>query len=192
MTISDEKYSDDAAARILGIAAAAQAGGAERYFHHQEEYLNADNIRKHLGESGTVFFAYEEGRAVGTLSVCREEYGKRLRKLLAETEPSGYVIRFVAVLPEFQGRGIAKKLVQEALQYAAKSDAGSRVLVSTSYDNKPAIGLYKSCGFAPLNLFYNKDHFTIDLITGMKAGRVKYGMTVVKAHLRAAAIRMKA
>ncbi len=63
--------------------------------------------------------------------------------------PKGKVvwIRLVAVRPEFQGRGIGRKLVNQALSYGISKGAKRAFLMADSL-NANAIGLYRSIGFA--------------------------------------------
>lgn len=55
-------------------------------------------------------------------------------------------IREIAVRPEYQGRGIAKKLLTQALFYGASRGAKRSFLMADEL-NKNAIGLYESLGF---------------------------------------------
>lgn len=55
----------------------------------------------------------------------------------------------MAVLPQFQGRGIARALV-EAILAQARSTPGTRIVqLTVTQPNTTALGLYASCGFTP-------------------------------------------
>ncbi len=66
----------------------------------------------------------------------------------ADYEISGTQCKFmgVAVLPEFQGKGIAKKLVQTIMGKAEEAGC-DRVYLMVAEDNEPAISLYRASGF---------------------------------------------
>jgi ribosomal protein S18 acetylase RimI-like enzyme len=50
------------------------------------------------------------------------------------------------VLPQWQGRGVAGRLV-EAVMQEARSQSAERVVVATTNDDLPALGLYQRLGF---------------------------------------------
>lgn len=78
------------------------------------------------------FVAYVDDRPVGFLSY-------------AELESDLLIVAF-AVLPEFQHGGIGRSLIEKA-SHTAKEHSKSRLLVSTSNDNVPAICFYLHLGF---------------------------------------------
>jgi len=78
------------------------------------------------------FVAYVDDRPVGFLSY-------------AELESDLLIVAF-AVLPEFQHGGIGGSLIEKA-SHTAKEHSKSRLLVSTSNDNVPAICFYLHLGF---------------------------------------------
>ena len=57
------------------------------------------------------------------------------------------VIVMLNVLPEYQGHGAGRSLLQAAIEEARRHGL-SRILVTTSNDDLPALYLYQSCGFA--------------------------------------------
>jgi GNAT superfamily N-acetyltransferase len=59
-------------------------------------------------------------------------------------------LREIAVHPEFQGKGIGRKLIRQALQYGKEREAKRSFLMADDC-NENAIGLYKSIGFVPNN-----------------------------------------
>ena len=54
-------------------------------------------------------------------------------------------LRAVGLLPEFRGRGLSRALAGQLLARAGDGP----VLVQTTGDNRPALALYRSLGFAP-------------------------------------------
>ncbi len=91
----------------------------------------ADRVRN----AGETFWGYfYEGRLSGLISY----------KISGDTLD----IHRVAVHPELFRKGIARKLVAHVLQLDSGTD---RVIVSTGYENKPAVNLYLSMGFKQID-----------------------------------------
>jgi ribosomal protein S18 acetylase RimI-like enzyme len=73
-------------------------------------------------------------------------------------EPEGAYIAGVGVLPEFRGRGYARRLLARAVNDALAAGQTRQVLeVATS--NANALGLYESCGFHSVTRY---DYFRMD------------------------------
>mgnify|MGYP003441251797 FL=1 len=68
---------------------------------------------------------------------------------LGRTPPSEYEIHTIGVDPEFQGRGIGRRMLTELLDVAGPD---SVVHLEVRTDNEPAIGLYKAFGFHTVGL----------------------------------------
>lgn len=81
--------------------------------------------------NGPVFLIKKDSVAVGSLS-----YGKK--------SPHHIHIRGVVVIPEFQGQGIARKVLTDFL---AEHKNVERIDLVTHPDNTPALHLYQSHGF---------------------------------------------
>lgn len=80
----------------------------------------------------------EQGRIVGL--VCTATYGH-------ESEKGAVAwIRMVAVMPEYQKKGIARKLMKQALVYG-KEHGVKRAFLAADECNEHAIHLYESLGF---------------------------------------------
>jgi len=77
----------------------------------------------------------EQGRVVGNATVRR-----------APASGWGFVFGNVAVLPEYRGRGIARRLMEACLD-KARSDNGQWAALEVREDNAPAYHLYMSLGF---------------------------------------------
>lgn len=63
-----------------------------------------------------------------------------------ETEAGEYYIDSLAVLPEYRGRGIARRLMQAQIQHAKTLNL-DRATLLVDPDNPPALRLYESLGF---------------------------------------------
>ena len=92
----------------------------------------ADALRDRI-ECMTVFVAVAPvGLVVGTLAAaCSDQEGH---------------LRGMAVRPEWQGQGIARRLLMAAEDHLIESGC-SRITLDTTDPLKKAIGLYESCGF---------------------------------------------
>jgi ribosomal protein S18 acetylase RimI-like enzyme len=85
------------------------------------------------------FVWIEQGRLVGNVSVSPAGY------------ENGWIIANVAVEPDFRRRGIARQLMQAALDLIAEN--GAFAILQVEADNAPACRLYKSLGFRELRTF---------------------------------------
>jgi ribosomal protein S18 acetylase RimI-like enzyme len=94
-----------------------------------------DRTSPEFHETFRGFVWVEEGRIVGNVNVSRvSPYSLR------------WLISNVAVRPNYQGRGIARHLVQAALDLA-KEHGGEWALLQVYTDNIPACRLYQGLGF---------------------------------------------
>jgi ribosomal protein S18 acetylase RimI-like enzyme len=67
-------------------------------------------------------------------------------------EIEGRITR-VGVMPECHGRGVGRRLVQRCIEWA-REERGLKVLrLMTSSAQEPAIALYRSAGFKPIQRF---------------------------------------
>lgn len=92
----------------------------------------------------------ENQKIVGVLFTCTYSHHS----------PKGPIVwvREVAVHPSYQRKGIARKLILQALNYG-KSNGGTRAFLAADECNEHAIRLYESLGFVG-----NKDEAQIDMI----------------------------
>jgi ribosomal protein S18 acetylase RimI-like enzyme len=84
-----------------------------------------------LGMRGFVWI--EQGRLVGNVSLSPADENK------------GWVISNVAVYPDYRRRGIARRLMQAALEFVAAK--GTFATLQVEADNTPARALYEDLGF---------------------------------------------
>jgi ribosomal-protein-alanine N-acetyltransferase len=82
--------------------------------------------------------ARADGKLVGYAGIAR----------LGRVRPFEYEIHTIGVDPEYQGRGIGRRLVSQILELAS----GSVVFLEVRTDNVPAIRLYESFGFVNIGL----------------------------------------
>lgn len=58
------------------------------------------------------------------------------------------MLHHFGILPEFQGKGFSKILLEESLKYC--KELGAQVKLEVHSQNIKALGLYKKFGFKPL------------------------------------------
>ncbi|MCG3178807.1 MAG: Mycothiol acetyltransferase [Phycisphaerae bacterium] len=118
--------------------------------HHLAEFLipreqmNQELFDKQFGydlaamESRCFFLVCPDGRDVGTATAWYDDdfFGRSIGR-----------VHWVAIVPEFQGRGLAKPLMAAVLRRLAESHG--RAYLSTNSPRIPAIRLYMDLGFAP-------------------------------------------
>ena len=94
--------------------------------------ISTEKIRERFNEAGAIWAALKNERIVGTVSAVPD--GERL------------YIRSMAVLPEAQGLGIGRKLLETIENYAARNGFEKLFLYTTPY-LPSAIRLYEQNGF---------------------------------------------
>lgn len=112
------------------------AFGAIRELYNDEAFADVTPDEETVAsrfDEGALWVAEADGRIVGTVSL--------------STEPEGLYVRSMAVLPEFQGRGIGHKLLDALHEYAAKSGA-RRIFLYTLPFQLGARELYEKHGYA--------------------------------------------
>lgn len=98
---------------------------------------NSDENNRH----STIFIERNDaGEIIGL--VCTTTYGHD-----SEKGPVSW-IREVCVRPDYQNRGIARKLIKQALSHG-KQKGATRAFLAADEENKNALHLYKSIGFEP-------------------------------------------
>ena len=105
---------------------------------YNTKWLNGAQLKNEISKNdGVCFCVFDNGEMAGTMSVFADK-----KKWYSHDDP-GKIIKYVAVAPEHQGKGVASMLMEQA-----KKAAGDQVLsVSTGEKNKHAIQLYKRNGF---------------------------------------------
>ncbi|NLJ47660.1 MAG: GNAT family N-acetyltransferase [Treponema sp.] len=93
-----------------------------------------ESVRRTLGRGGRLFVLALEDRIVGSAWVSDD--GRRL------------YLHHMAVLPELQGRGLGKRLLEAAV--SAARERGMQMKLEVSEANAGAIALYRKYGFETL------------------------------------------
>lgn len=87
------------------------------------------------------YVACDEGEIVGVTSYKRE--GDAINLVMLN------------VLPRWQGRGAARNLIAAVIE-TARADGASRIILSTTNDNLPALGIYQRAGFTITRVIVGK------------------------------------
>jgi ribosomal protein S18 acetylase RimI-like enzyme len=116
--------------------------------------LPGEEIRKKVEGKGKMVVAWDGHQLIGTAAILV----KKMR-LWCGVEEYAYFC-FDAVLPEYQGKGVYKKmnLLREKI---AKSYGMSKIALDTNKDNLREIEVVKKNGFKPIVLRRYGDHYNI-------------------------------
>ena len=118
-----------------------------------EHYSNSFFMELLLDSPETFVVAENNNKIIGYI-MCRIEYGFSVLKKMSLAR-KGHVVSF-AVLEEYRGKGIGKKLVEQSIE-GMKIRKCNESYLEVRTDNIPAIKLYESLGFdriATLNTYY--------------------------------------
>jgi len=118
-----------------------------------EHYSNSFFMELLLDSPETFVVAENNNKIIGYI-MCRIEYGFSILKKMSLAR-KGHVVSF-AVLEEYRGKGIGKKLVEQSIE-GMKIKKCNESYLEVRTDNIPAIKLYENLGFnriATLNTYY--------------------------------------
>ena len=123
----------------------------EKYFaveQHDRDIL--DDPRKAVIEpGGQIFMAIVSGLAAGTVALIPAGDG-----VLELTK--------MAVAPEFQGMGIANRLMERCIEYAS-SNGVKRIFLESHRSLQPALSLYRKFGFVEVPTDPNSEYARADI-----------------------------
>ncbi len=139
----EESYSD-----IKDIMLKAHAASGLDF---KNDSMEKEDFLSRLKDGGAVFCAFDGDKAVGTMTVDAEKSGKWYsgEKL--------YALRYIAVLPEYAGNGIASRLCTACEEWA--DNYGSDVLFwTTSSKNKAAMATAEKNGFVKVDFIKFKGY----------------------------------
>ncbi|WP_252863372.1 GNAT family N-acetyltransferase [Paenibacillus riograndensis] len=119
-----------------------QAGGSDQW---NESYPNQEVISEDV-DNGTLY-AYEEQGAIAGIIVLDEEQAEQYDAIdWAEGQGPHLMMHRLAVHPEVQGKGIARKLIAFAEEHA-RSRGYTSIRLDTYAKNARALALYPSLGY---------------------------------------------
>lgn len=114
----------------------------------------AGMIRDRVGEDGKMFVALDGRKVVGTASVRVKNVNNWFH-----TGRTAY-FGFGAVHPEYQGKGVYKKLSAARYEYLATTDLRT-IFMDTHLDNKHIQHIFAAQGFKYVDLKRTPDHFSV-------------------------------
>lgn len=100
----------------------------------------SDTLVENYLKNGLCFIAEHEQSTIGTYVLLRK---------YAETVE----IMNLAVAPDFQGRGIGKRLIQHAV-HSAKENGFKRIEIGTGNSSIGQLALYQKCGFRIIGIHH--------------------------------------
>lgn len=122
--------------------------GADEFFLNTEQTIAfIDGKIKNYNE--LILFAEVEGELAGAVSLMSAQ-----RERLKHKTELG-----IAVLKEYWGKGIGRKLMEDAIDYAQGCSMLKKINLNVRRDNVRAVGLYKNLGFAVEGIL-SRDHYT--------------------------------
>ncbi|HKL75833.1 MAG TPA: GNAT family N-acetyltransferase [Halanaerobiales bacterium] len=111
-------------------------------YEHEDELILNNPDKFILNKGGYIFLAEYEKQIIGTVS-------------LIPDENKVFELAKLAVTKKYQNNGIAKVLIEKAIEMAKKEEAKKILLYSNTKLDK-AYHLYKKYGFKEINLNKNK------------------------------------
>jgi hypothetical protein len=137
--------SDAAAFQVLRLQGLQESPSAFSSSYEEEcgRPLEAVANRLEHNSARAAFAAFDDGKPVGVIGL-GEEGGRKLAHKR--------VVWGMYVAPSHRGRGIAKRLLREALQFAASMPGVRQVNLGVNVANAPALRLYESMGFKPFGI----------------------------------------
>ena len=145
---------------------------------HNKQYFTKNTIKSHIKNDGVIFFYIKDEKPVGTVSLCHEKYNGKIQACTGLY--NGYELRYVSVLPGYQGCGIAKELIADVKEYVDHKV----IVVNTALNNSKAISLYERSGFQKVDVHYYNNHYVIDMIYGMDSvSKLNYFISCVSARM---------
>lgn len=127
---------------IAKCVQAMQAGGSDQW---DDSYPNREVIGQDI-ERGTLY-TYIDNEAIAGIIVLDEHPSELYQSIQWSQEQGSHLIMHrLAVHPEVQGKGIARKLIAFAEEYARQSGYSS-IRLDTYSKNTRALALYPSLGY---------------------------------------------
>lgn len=120
--------------------------------------LPGDEIRKRVGEEGTMLVAMtEDGKLVGTGAVYPKE-----ASLWFGTHRFAYCC-FASILPEYAGKGIYKEMCRQQ-EEIARREGLDMMLFDTHEKNARNLGHSLKAGYRYVGLKFYRDHYNVVMV----------------------------
>ncbi|MFT5859419.1 MAG: ribosomal protein S18 acetylase RimI-like enzyme [Flavobacteriaceae bacterium] len=134
-----------------------RANGIDQW---DENYPDRESISRDLATE--TLFTFRDNDEIIGIVVLNESQDEEYNEIdwLTSNESKNLVVHRLAVLPDHQGKGIARKLMDHAEAYAKKNDYDS-IRLDTFSQNPRNQKFYSTRGYSdlgPVYLKYKKDH----------------------------------
>ncbi|WML49964.1 GNAT family N-acetyltransferase [Neobacillus sp. PS3-34] len=148
--------------RLEGLKNNPEAFGSS---YEEEKHYSADLYRSRLESDSTfIFGAFEGDQLIGVVTLLKEQKLKMKHK-------AGIFAMYVS--PEKRGRGIGKRLMEEAIKKARELEGTEQLYLGVVTSNESAKNLYSSLGFQAFgidkralkidNLYFDEEHMVLFL-----------------------------
>ncbi len=128
-----------------------------------EEAQLADPRRYFIDTGGQIFVACADGEVVGTCAVLPYASGV-------------YELAKLAVAPQHQGQGVARRLVSRCITYA-REEGAERLILVTNSKLRAAISLYEAIGFEHRKVPEGTKYTVADVCMVLALARLPHGGT---------------
>ena len=132
----------------------AHAENRSKGINMRKPSLPGDDIKREIGEDGVMLVALDGKKSVGTAALVVKEH-----ETWYDTGKYGYLC-FAAVLPEYNGKGIYKRLCEER-EALAKKMALNKLSFDTHHNNTHVIEINKAQGFRCVDIKSLGDHWNV-------------------------------
>ncbi len=129
-------------ALIRAAVKAMNDGGLHQW---NEEYPNQEIITDDIN-AHSLFKITTDGKIAGVVALNHQYFPEYNALTWDDSEGKFLMVHRLCVDPEYQGKGLAKALMQFAEEYALKNGYTS-IRLDTSVSNKAALGLYDGTGY---------------------------------------------
>jgi ribosomal protein S18 acetylase RimI-like enzyme len=110
-----------------------------------EEYPTTEQLRKDI-ESGNMHLLMENGKIAASVVLDEQEDPEYKRIDWADDEGRWLVVHRLCVHPDWQGRGLSKRMIREIERFA-KEKGYTSIRLDTMLKNEKAVNLYDSQGY---------------------------------------------
>ncbi len=159
--VSPEEHFDEIRAVML------EAHAASGLTFKNDEMTREDYFSR-LKDGGAVFCAFDGEKIVGTMMICIE----KSNKWYSDNKPSA--VRFIAVLPDFAGNGIASRLVSACEKWAEENGIKT-IFWTTSSKNNAAMATAVKNGFLKVDYikFKGYDYPSVRMVKWREGSKLK-------------------
>ena len=115
----------------------------------KERHADVANIQQHYMDNGCFWCLFDEDKIIGTIAI----------RIIDDVNMIGELKRMF-VLPEYQGKGYGRLLLEHAVKYA-KAQQYQKICLDTRKQFSVAQHLYRSVGFQEISRYNDNEHAEI-------------------------------